>query len=188
MQDFDERTSRLLDSDFEAQDKDRSRSRLVGASSMFTRAVKVRGGQDRLTSDAGMLPRCEAGHRLDLMQALAATLSDCRDQDRTRYQLVELRINIDIDSFPIQAYAKQPGVKYNGNYHEVVFRPLVASYTVGGDPSSSYPRVAAEPHRGVDGFLRNHAVIVVRRVEYPFIASGRTPIGTTAAAVLPSSP
>ena len=46
----------------------------------------------------------------------------------------------------------------------------------------SYLRVAAEPHRGVDGLLES-AVIVWRRVEYPFIASGRRPIGTTAAAV-----
>jgi len=63
-----------------------------------------------------------------------------------------------------------------GGPHPYVFQP------------HSYLRVAAKPHRGVDGFLRNQAVIVGRRVEYPFIASGRTPIGTTAAAGLRSSP
>jgi hypothetical protein len=188
----------------------------------FNRAVKVRGGQDRLTSDAGMLLLREADHRLGLTQSLAAKLSDRRDPDRTRYLLVELlrerlyalaqgydaqddmdelahdpamrlaawdrpgqrvqeerlasqptqsrlltalgsqkanieqlrealadwsgrhlratgndhaarRITIDIDSFPIQAYGSQAGVKYNGYYREEVFHPLVASYTVGGD-------------------------------------------------------
>lgn len=43
------------------------------------------------------------------------------------------RITIDIDSLPIQAYGAQAGVKYNGYYHEEVFHPLVAKYTVGGD-------------------------------------------------------
>ena len=188
----------------------------------FNRAVKVRGGQERLTSDAGTLLLREADHRLDLTPSLATKLSDRRDKDRTRYQLVELlrerlyamaqgydaqddvdelahdpamrlatwdrpgeraaeeraasqptqsrlltalgndktnievlretlaewsgrhlratgndhtarQITIDVDSFPIQAYGKQPGVKYNGYYHEEVFHPLVASYTVGGD-------------------------------------------------------
>jgi len=188
----------------------------------FNRAVKVRGGQDRLTSDAGTLLLREADHRLGLTQSLAAKLYDRRDPERTRYLLVELlrerlyalaqgydaqddvdalahdpamrlaawdrpgrrvqeerlasqptqsrllsalgnykpnievlretladwparhlratgndhtarRITIDIDSFPMQAYGCQAGVKYNGYYGEEVFHPLVASYTVGGD-------------------------------------------------------
>ena len=188
----------------------------------FNRAVKVCGGQDRLTSDAGMLLLREADHRLSLTQALAAQLYDRRHPERIRYTLVELlrerlyamaqgydaqddadelahdpamrlaawdrpgkrvhaerlasqptqsrllaalgsykpnierlrlaladwsarhlratgndhaarRITIDIDSFPIQAYGEQAGLKYNGYYHEEVFHPLVASYTVGGD-------------------------------------------------------
>lgn len=188
----------------------------------FNRAVKVRGGQDRLTSDAGTLLLREADHRLDLTRSLSANLHDRRDPDHTRYLLVELlrerlyamaqgydaqddvdelahdpamrlatwdrpgqrvqderlasqptqsrlltalgnykpnierlretlaewsgrhlratgndhaarRITIDVDSFPIQAYGKQAGVKYNGYYREEVFHPLVASYTVGGD-------------------------------------------------------
>jgi hypothetical protein len=188
----------------------------------FNRAVKVRGGQDRLTSDAGTVLLREADHRLGLTQSLAAELYDRRNPDRIRYTLVELlrerlyamsqgydaqddvdelahdpamrvavwdrpgeqtqkerlasqptqsrllaalgnykpntellretlanwsarhlratgndhtarRITIDIDSFPIQAYGEQAGVKYNGYYHEDVFHPLVASYTVGGD-------------------------------------------------------
>jgi hypothetical protein len=188
----------------------------------FNLAVKVHGGQDELTSDAGTLLLREADHRLGLTQSLAAQLYDRRDPDRTRYTLVELlrerlyamgqgydaqddldelahdpamrlatwdrpgqrvqderlasqptqsrllaalgnykpnieqlretlaewsgrhlratgndrtarRITIDIDSFPIQAYGQQAGAVYNGHYREVVFHPLVASYTVGGD-------------------------------------------------------
>jgi hypothetical protein len=56
----------------------------------FNRAVKVRGGQDRLTSDAGMLLLREADHRLGLTESLAAKLCDRRNPDRTRYRLVEL--------------------------------------------------------------------------------------------------
>jgi hypothetical protein len=56
----------------------------------FNRAVKVRGGQDRLTSDAGTLLLREADHRLGLTEALAAELYDRRDADRTRYDFVEL--------------------------------------------------------------------------------------------------
>jgi hypothetical protein len=188
----------------------------------FNRAVKVRGGQDRLTSDAGTLLLREADHRLDLTQSLAAKLHDRRNPEHTRYRLVELlrerlyamaqgydaqddvdelahdpamrlavwnrpgkrvqeerlasqptqsrlltalgndkanievlretladwparhqratgndhaarRITVDIDSFPVEAYGKQAGVKYNGYYRAEVFHPLVASYTVGGD-------------------------------------------------------
>jgi hypothetical protein len=40
---------------------------------------------------------------------------------------------ITIDSFPIQAYGRQAGVKDNGYYREEVYHPLVASFTVGGD-------------------------------------------------------
>jgi hypothetical protein len=56
----------------------------------FNRAVKVRGGQDRLTSDAGVLLLREADHRLDLTRSLAARLYDRRNPDCSRYQLVEL--------------------------------------------------------------------------------------------------
>jgi hypothetical protein len=188
----------------------------------FNRAVKVRGGNDRLTSDAGTLLLREADQRLDLTKSLAAKLYDRRNQQKIRYQMVELlrerlyalaqgydaqddvdelahdpamrlavwdrcgervqeerlgsqptqsrllaalgnykpniealretladwparhlratgndhaarRITIDIDSFPIQAYGQQAGVKYNGYYREDVFHPLVASFSVGGD-------------------------------------------------------
>ena len=116
----------------------------------FNRSVKVRGGQDRLTGDAGSLLLREADQRLDLTKSLAAKLLDRRNQEKIRYQMVELlrerlyalaqgydatarRITIDIDSFPIPAYGQQPGVKYNGYFHEDVFHPLVASFTVGGD-------------------------------------------------------
>jgi hypothetical protein len=188
----------------------------------FNRAIKVRGGDDRLTSDAGTLLLREADDRLGLTASLAAKLYDRRRPDRIRYQMVELlrerlyclaqgydaqddvdelahdpairlavwdrpgqqveeerlasqptqsrlltalgndkrntetlretladwparhlratgndhaarRITIDIDSFPIQAYGQQQGVKYNGYCREEVFHPLVASFTVGGD-------------------------------------------------------
>jgi hypothetical protein len=56
----------------------------------FNRAVKVRGGEDRLTSDAGTLLLREADHRLGLIQSLAAQLHDRRHPDRIRYTLVEL--------------------------------------------------------------------------------------------------
>jgi hypothetical protein len=56
----------------------------------FNRAVKVRGGQDRLTSDAGTLLLREADHRLGLTQSLVAQLYDRRNSERTRYLLVEL--------------------------------------------------------------------------------------------------
>jgi len=56
----------------------------------FNRAVKVQGGEDRLTSDAGTLLLREADHRLGLTQSLAAKLCDRRDPERIRYTLVEL--------------------------------------------------------------------------------------------------
>lgn len=188
----------------------------------FNLAIKVRGGHDHLTSDAGVLLLREVDHRLDLTQSLAAELYDRRDPELVRYSLVELlreriyaialgyeaqddldelahdpamrlavwnrpgkrvqqerlasqptqsrllaalgsdkanlerlrealadwlarhlratgndhtarRITIDIDSFPALAYGRQAGAKYNGYYGELMFHPLVASYTVGGD-------------------------------------------------------
>lgn len=188
----------------------------------FNRAIKVRGGDDRLTSDAGTLLLREADQRLDLTQSLAAKLYDRRKPEKIRYQMVELlrerlyalaqgydaqddldelahdpalrlavwdrrgphlqqerlgsqptqsrllaalgnykpntealretladwparhlraagkdraarHITVDIDSFPIQAYGQQAGAKHNGYYGEVVFHPLVASFSVGGD-------------------------------------------------------
>jgi hypothetical protein len=56
----------------------------------FNRAVKVRGGQDRLTSDAGTLLLREADHRLDLTRSLACGLYDRRNPDLVRYTLAEL--------------------------------------------------------------------------------------------------
>lgn len=56
----------------------------------FNRAVKVRGGEDRLTSDAGALLLREADQRLDLTRSLAAKLLDRRKPEHIRYQLVEL--------------------------------------------------------------------------------------------------
>lgn len=56
----------------------------------FNRSVKVQGGDDRLTSDAGALLLREAGHRLGLIESLASRLRDSRDADCVRYQLLEL--------------------------------------------------------------------------------------------------
>jgi hypothetical protein len=42
------------------------------------------------------------------------------------------RITLDIDSFPIVVHGQQPGAAYNGYHRDVVYHPLVASYSVAG--------------------------------------------------------
>jgi Transposase DDE domain group 1 len=54
-----------------------------------------------------------------------------RTDRRVRYA------TIDIDSFPIQVYGHQPGASYNGYYKEIVYHPMVASFSVGGDYDST---------------------------------------------------
>ena len=56
----------------------------------FNRAVKVFASDDRITSDGGSILLREADHRLGLTESLAASLEDQRQQNTTRYQLVEL--------------------------------------------------------------------------------------------------
>ncbi|MBP9903667.1 MAG: IS1380 family transposase [Verrucomicrobia bacterium] len=56
----------------------------------FNRAVKVFASDDRITSDGGFILLREADHRLGLTESLAASLEDPRQQNITRYQLVEL--------------------------------------------------------------------------------------------------
>lgn len=56
----------------------------------FNRAIKVRGRDDRLTSDAGVLLQREADHRLGLTESLGLRLYDPRDPEKIRYSLVEL--------------------------------------------------------------------------------------------------
>jgi hypothetical protein len=56
----------------------------------FNRAVKVRGGRDRLTSDAGILLLREADQRLGLTASLAERLYDPRQADKIRYTQTEL--------------------------------------------------------------------------------------------------
>jgi hypothetical protein len=56
----------------------------------FNRSIKVQGGDDRLTSDAGVLLLRDADHRLGLVESLASQLHDARDLDQVRYQLPEL--------------------------------------------------------------------------------------------------
>ncbi len=59
---------------------------------------------------------------------------------------------IDIDSFPIQVYGHQPGARYNGYYHETVYHPMVASFSVRGNYDSK-----REGARLGNGFI--HAVL-----------------------------
>lgn len=56
----------------------------------FNRSIKVVEGDDRLTSDAGLLLLREADHRLGITEALASQLFDPRKEKRIRYQMVEL--------------------------------------------------------------------------------------------------
>jgi hypothetical protein len=56
----------------------------------FNRSVKVGAGDDRLTSDAGVLLVREADQRLGLTASLAEQLSDPRDPVKIRYQMSEL--------------------------------------------------------------------------------------------------
>jgi len=56
----------------------------------FNKAVKVRGKEDRLTSDAGFLLLRELDHRLEITAGLAAELYDPRNQQKIRYTLTEL--------------------------------------------------------------------------------------------------
>jgi len=56
----------------------------------FNRSVKVQGGDDRLTSDAGTMLMREADHQLGLVEGIANRLVDPRDQEAIRYTLSEL--------------------------------------------------------------------------------------------------
>ena len=62
------------------------------------------------------------------------------------------RVTIDVDSFPILVHGRQPGAAYNGHYREVVYHPLVASYSVAGKYDSMQ-----EGHRLGNGFV--HAIL-----------------------------
>lgn len=42
------------------------------------------------------------------------------------------KVTLDIDSFPVLVHGRQPGAAYNGHYREMVYHPLVASYSVAG--------------------------------------------------------
>jgi hypothetical protein len=44
---------------------------------------------------------------------------------------------IDIDSFPIEVHGKQKGAAYNGHYERMIYHPLTASFSVGGDYDST---------------------------------------------------
>ena len=51
----------------------------------FNRSIKIQGGDDRLTSDAGVMLLREADHRLGLTTSLANQLHDPRQQHLVRY-------------------------------------------------------------------------------------------------------
>ena len=59
---------------------------------------------------------------------------------------------VTVDSFPLPVHGRQPGAAYNGYYQEVVYHPLVASYSVAGKYDSMQ-----EGHRLGNGFL--HAIL-----------------------------
>jgi hypothetical protein len=63
-----------------------------------------------------------------------------------------MRATIDVDSFPIVVHGKQQGSSYNGYYHDTVYHPLVASFSVRGDYDST-----RNGHRLGNGFL--HAIL-----------------------------
>ena len=48
-----------------------------------------------------------------------------------------MRATIDVDSFPISVHGQQHGSSYNGYYHDTVYHPLVASFSVDGDYDST---------------------------------------------------
>ena len=56
----------------------------------FNRSIKVQGGDDRLTSDTGMLLLREADQRLGLTPSLSEQLHDPRQQHLVRYLMPEL--------------------------------------------------------------------------------------------------
>jgi Transposase DDE domain group 1 len=62
------------------------------------------------------------------------------------------KVTIDVDSFPIQVHGHQPGAAYNGHYQEMVYHPLLASYSVAGNYDSMQ-----HGHRLGNGFV--HALL-----------------------------
>jgi hypothetical protein len=81
----------------------------------FNRAIKARGGDDRLTSDAGALLAREADHRLGLSESLAAQFIDPRRPERIRYTLVEL--------FRNRVYALAQGYKAQDDLDRLAHDP-----------------------------------------------------------------
>jgi len=59
---------------------------------------------------------------------------------------------VDVDSFPIEVHGQQQGAAYNGHYHQKMYYPQVASFSVAGDYDST-----REGHRLGNGFV--HATL-----------------------------
>ena len=56
----------------------------------FNRSIKIQGGDDRLTSESGVMLLREADHCLGLTASLASQLHDSRQQHLVRYRMPEL--------------------------------------------------------------------------------------------------
>ncbi len=85
----------------------------------FNRAVKVRGGQDRLTSDAGTLLLREADHRLGLTQSLSAFLM--ADGEEIGYW----RKRWDLEAWMVRQWRKVKTVRHLTPQDYWAFRELV---------------------------------------------------------------
>ena len=91
-----------------------------------------------------------AGNRAALRDALSEACQ--RHLRTTGGDYAARQVTIDIDSFPIIVHGRQPGAAYNGHYQEIVYHPLVASYSVAGTYDSMQ-----EGHRLGNGFV--HALL-----------------------------
>jgi hypothetical protein len=90
------------------------------------------------------------------LQALRESLLDWTHRHvrstRTGGDHAVMRATIDVDSFPIVVHGEQQGSSYNKHYGDVVYHPMVASFSVDGDYDS-----ALSGKRLGNGFI--HAVL-----------------------------
>jgi len=91
-----------------------------------------------------------AGNRAALRDSLAESCE--RHLRATGGDHAARRATVDVDSFPIVVHGRQPGAAYNGHQRQVIYHPLVASYSVAGNYDST-----REGHRLGNGFV--HAIL-----------------------------
>jgi hypothetical protein len=91
-----------------------------------------------------------AGNRAALRDALGEACQ--RHLRATGGDHAARKVTLDIDSFPILVHGQQPGAAYNGHFQEIVYHPLVASYSVAGTYDSMQ-----EGRRLGNGFV--HAIL-----------------------------